>query len=289
MYLLLVASVVWGFSFGLIGNRLAGVPAPLVALVRLSLSLLVFVPFARRMAWRTGLQLAGIGAVQFGFMYLTYIASFGFLKSHEVALFTVFTPVYVALLDDARRGRFAPASLAAAALAVVGAGVLSWRGLATPAPLIGFALVQVSNICFAFGQVAYRGVMAHLPGHADEHVFAWLYLGAVAVVLPTGLHRLQAGPVALTPEQWGVLAYLGLVASGICFFLWNTGARRTGSGMLAVLNNAKIPLAVAVSLLVFGERATSPARLLLGGGLITAAALLAMRLGPREHGVRIQK
>jgi drug/metabolite transporter (DMT)-like permease len=274
MRLLLLVSLCWGFSFGLIGNRLAGVPPALVALVRLALSLGVFLPFARRLAWRTGLCLAGVGAVQFGAMYLAYITSFGYLKSHEVALFTVFTPIYVALLDDARRRRFAPANLAAAALATAGAAIVSWQGLATPAPLIGFALVQVSNACFAFGQVAYRGMMARLPDYGDVQVFAWLYAGAVVVVLPAGLHRLQAGPVSITPNQWAVLAYLGLIASGVCFFLWNTGARRVGGGVLAALNNAKIPLAVAVSLAIFGEQA-QPLRLLTGGAAIAAAVLLA--------------
>jgi drug/metabolite transporter (DMT)-like permease len=285
MRLLLLVSLVWSFSFGLIGNRLAGVPPPLVALVRLTLSLLVFLPFARRVPWRTGLRLAGIGGVQFGLMYLAYIASFGFLKSHEVALFTVFTPIYVALLNDAGQRRFAPANLAAAGLAVAGAGIVSWQGLTSSAPLIGFALVQASNVCFAFGQVAYRSVMSHLPDQSEEHSFAWLYLGAVAVVLPAGLHRVTAHLPAITPAQWGILVYLGLVASGICFFLWNLGARRTGSGMLAVLNNAKIPLAVAVSLLVFGEH-TAPVRLILGGSLIGLAALLTRTAGAAKIGDR---
>lgn len=273
MLLLLLVSLIWGFSFGLIGNHLVGLPPPLVALVRLGFSLLVFIPFAHRLAWRTGVRLAGVGAVQFGIMYLAYIASFAYLKSYEVALFTVFTPIYVALLDNASRRRFNPANLAAAVLAVSGAGIVSWHGLATPAPLIGFALVQISNACFAFGQVAYRDIMAKQQAHGDIQVFAWLYLGAVAVVLPAGLFHLQAGHVTITPMQWVILAYLGLVASGVCFFLWNTGARCVGGGMLAVLNNAKIPLAVAISLLIFGEHA-APMRLLIGGSVIAMAALL---------------
>jgi drug/metabolite transporter (DMT)-like permease len=42
------------------------------------------------------------------------------------------------------------------------------------------------------------------------------------------------------------------------------------------MNNLKIPLAVLVSFLVFGESANLP-RLLAGGGLVLAAALLPTR------------
>ncbi|MEJ5203017.1 MAG: EamA family transporter, partial [Anaerolineales bacterium] len=62
----------------------------------------------------------------------------------------------------------------------------------------------------------------------------------------------------------------GLVASGIGFFLWNFGARRTNAGALAIFNDLKIPLAVTVSLLVFGEK-TNVLNLLTGGALVLAA------------------
>jgi len=63
------------------------------------------------------------------------------------------------------------------------------------------------------------------------------------------------------------------VASGLGFWLWNAGARRVSAGTLAVFNDLKIPLAVAVSLLVFGEQTDLP-RLLMGGTLVLAALLL---------------
>ena len=45
------------------------------------------------------------------------------------------------------------------------------------------------------------------------------------------------------------------------------------------MNDLKIPLAVVVSLLIFGEKANMP-RLLVGGGLLLAA-LVMQRLGTR--------
>jgi len=75
------------------------------------------------------------------------------------------------------------------------------------------------------------------------------------------------------------LVYLGAVASGLGFFLWNVGARKVNGGTLAVFNDLKIPLAVAVSLIFFGEKASLP-HLLIGGTVVVAALLL------NEWGVR---
>lgn len=83
-------------------------------------------------------------------------------------------------------------------------------------------------------------------------------------------------PASLSLSQGLTLAYLGLVASGLGFFLWNVGATRVSAGELAVMNNAKIPLAMACSLLVFGERA-DPLRLLASLALLGAAVGLADR------------
>jgi drug/metabolite transporter (DMT)-like permease len=71
-----------------------------------------------------------------------------------------------------------------------------------------------------------------------------------------------------------VLLYLGALASGVGFFLWNIGVTKTGTGTLAVMNNAKIPLAVGCSLLFFGEHADLP-RLAISLVLLTTAVWFA--------------
>ena len=277
MVLLVIVSLVWAFSFGLIGNQLAGLPPAWLAWVRLALSALVFLPFARRLPWKAALALFATGSVQFGLMYLAYMTSFRYLQSHEVALFTVVTPLFVAGLDDLCGRKFRPWNLLAATLAVAGAGLIKWQAVQTIAPLKGILLVQVSNLCFAAGQLAYRAVMARLPPPvSDRRVFFWLHFGGFAVLTPLALPLARATtPPALTLTQWAILAYLGVIASGIGFFLWNRGARLVNAGQLAVLNNLKIPLGVAVSLLVFRESAGLAT--LLAGALLIIVALLPVR------------
>jgi len=272
---LIFVSLVWAFSFGLIKGQLSGLDPNFVAATRLAISLLVFLPFfrPRQLNKRLAARLMLTGAVQYGLMYAAYNASFAHLQAHQVALFTIFTPLYVTLIHDALQRRFTPPALAAALLAVAGTALVQGLALLEPGMLAGFALVQLSNLAFAFGQVDYRAVMSAHPRATDRGAFALLYLGgALAAGIPAVFTTPWAG-LQLTAQQGLALLYLGAVASGACFFLWNKGARRVSAGALAVFNNAKIPLAVAVSLLVFGEQADLP-RLLAGGAVLLAALLL---------------
>lgn len=262
MLLLLLASLLWAFSFGLI-KRLSGLDGAFISAARLGLALLVFLPLLRlpRITARTGWPLTGIGAVQFGLMYLAYNESFRFLQAHEVAVFTLSTPIFVALVADAFERTLRPRALLAAVLAVAGGALVVVKGAPSAATWTGVALVQLSNLAFALGQVLYRRIQPRLPGVRERDVFALLYAGGFAVTLPVMLLRTNFATLPLTATNLSILLYLGIVASGVGFFLWNRGTTQVTPGVLAVMNNTKIPLAVAASLLVFGERTHLPSLL----------------------------
>ncbi len=281
MLYLLTASLIWSLSFGIVGNVLSGLPAAWLATARLAIAAAVFLPFARRVPLRLGLALGLIGAVQFGLMSLAYLSSFRYLQSHEVALFTVMTPVYVAVLNDLISRKFHRANLLAALLAVAGAGLILWKGVPTRAPLVGFLLVEASNLCFAAGQMAYRELLRRAPCPPPDHrAFFWLYLGGICILAPLGLRDTLAACPHPTAAQLAALLYLGVLVSGLSYYLWNSGARRVPAGALAVMNNLKIPLGVAASLLLFGERAGGPG--LWAGTLLVLSALIpALRLSGR--------
>jgi drug/metabolite transporter (DMT)-like permease len=244
----------------------------------LSLALLVFLPFLRLKAVpsRTRWMLFGIGALQFGVMYLAYNESYRLLRSAEVALFTLTTPVLVTLVADAFERKLRVQGLLAALLSVLGGACIVFRTTAVEGTLLGVALVQFANLTFALGQVLYRRVRPTFAGTKDVEVFGVLYAGAVAVVLPASLLRTDFAALSVTATQAGILLYLGVVASGLGFFLWNRGATQVSPGTLAAMNNAKVPLAVASSLLLFGEQVDLP-RLLVGGAVLAVAVLVAER------------
>ncbi|MCS3461198.1 carboxylate/amino acid/amine transporter [Aeromonas sp. BIGb0445] len=275
MNYLIGVTLLWSFSFSLIGVYLAGqVDAYFSVLTRILLASLVFLPFLRKRWLRPdlALKLMGLGAIQLGLMYLFYYHSFLLLTVPEVLVFTIFTPLYVTLIHDLLERRFKPSYLGAAALAVLGAAVIRFDGL-TESYLLGFLVVQGANLCFALGQVGYKVLMAREAQQPPQHaVFGCFYLGALAIALPAWW-LLGKPQYPSTGLQWGILLWLGVVASGLGYFLWNKGATLVSSGVLAIMNNALIPAGLLVNLLLWGRETDLP-RLALGGLLMLASLWL---------------
>jgi len=276
MIYLLVTSFIWAFSFGLIKNQLSGLDANLVAFLRLFISFMIFVPFLSLKTLKhtyknkgLTIHLLAIGSIQFGLMYSTYIYSFQYLKAYEVALFTILTPIYVTLINDfVNKKGIDITSALSALLAVVGAGVIVFKRLNDDMFLTGILLVQASNLCFAAGQIYYKNLMAKLPlGVHSSEIFAIPYLGGFLITLIFALGSVKWTGLTMNVSQLGSIIYLGLIASGLCFFLWNKGATLVKASTLAVMNNAKIPLAVLCSIFIFGEH-LEWTRVIIGGGIM---------------------
>lgn len=250
-------TLLWAFSFSLIGEYLAGqVDAYFAVLTRVALALLVFLPFLLRYRGSIGyaISLMLLGAVQLGVMYLFYYHSFLFLSVPQVLVFTIFTPIYITLLYDLLSGRFNARFLVAAVFAVAAAAVMR-EGIPAPDYWLGFMIVQGANLCFAAGQVGYKKLLMAQPSQMDQHLaFGWFYLGALLIALPAWwFFGTSSYPQTLT--QWTVLFWLGLVASGFGYYAWNKGAAQVSSGTLAVMNNALIPAGLLVNLLLWNRTA----------------------------------
>ncbi len=269
-------TALWAFSFSLIGVYLAGqVDSYFAVLVRVTLAMLVFLPFLRPSLLRGKQRLAlmALGAIQLGVMYTFFYHSFLLLSVPEVLLFTIFTPVYIALLDDLMFKRFTPIYLVTAVLAVIGAGVIRYDGVDSGFWL-GFLVVQGANLCFAIGQVGYRRLASGLPPTLAWHnVFGWFFIGAMLVALPAFLLFGNNSALPATSLQWGVLAWLGLVASGVGYFAWNQGATKVDAGTLAIMNNALVPAGLVVNLVIWNRDAELD-KLLLGAAIMGASLWL---------------
>jgi len=272
---LLAASLIWAPSFGLIKGRLVGVDPVAVAAFRLALAAAAFAPLlvGARLPRRTVTAALALGMLQFGLMYVLYIASYAWLPAWMVAVFTVFTPVYVFLLSDLAERRLRVRHLAAALLAVVGAGVIVVTGLPAGADWRGVVLLQGANLCFAAGQLLFTRLERKAGGN-EASLLAWMYQGAALFTVVVMLVRGNDVTVGWDPQALLTVAYLGLVPTALGFYLWNRGAARVGPGLLAGANNLKVPLAVLVSWLAFGESA-SYARVLLGLAVMVAGLFVA--------------
>ncbi|MFC0047921.1 EamA family transporter [Rheinheimera tilapiae] len=278
MQLLWLVTAIWAFSFSLIGEFLAATVDPYLAVSsRMLLALLLFSPFLfkYRTASTQALQLAGIGAVQLGLMYLLLYHSFLYLSVAEVLLFTILTPVYISVLDYYwRYKKLHWRWLGPALLAVAGALVMRYQQLSTDF-WFGLLLIQGANLCFAFGQVAYRRLALGSVG-TQKHQFGWFFVGATVVSLTATALFANWQRVPETKLEYGILLWLGLVASGLGYWLWNAGARQVSANQLAVMNNVLIPAGLLVNF-AFWQHAVNWWTLAAGSVLILLSLVWAMR------------
>lgn len=285
MAYLVAVTLLWAFSFSLIGEYLAGqVDSDFAVLSRVLLAGLLFLPLTywRGVAGALKLGMTAVGMLQFGVTYFCLYRSFGFLSVPEVLLFTVTTPIWVALIDDGLYRRFSPIALLAAVLAVVGAVVIRYDGI-TSDFLVGFLLLQVANAAFAGGQVGYKHLLQRVPTDVPAWgFFGYFFAGALLVSGPAFLLFGDVSMLPATPVQWGVIAWLGLAASGLGLFFWNRGACLVDAGSLAVMNNALVPAGLLVNLVIW-NRDADLLRLAMGGSLIVFSLWVNARFSRRAE------
>lgn len=284
MPLLIITTVLWAFSFSLIGEYLAGhVDSYFSALVRVGLAALVFLPFLRVKGQRCKVLLMYmlVGALQLGVMYVLSFRAYLYLTVPEFLLFTIFTPLYVTLIYDLISGnKLRWGYLFSAGLAVLGAAIIRYDKLSDHF-WFGLLLVQGANICFAIGMVGYKRLMEihPMPQHS---AFSWFYLGAFLVTVVAWLVAGNPQHLPTTHVQWGILVWLGVVASGLGYFMWNYGATQVDAGTLGIMNNVHIPAGLLVNLAIWQEQPDWPGFII--GGIVILASLWVHRrwVAPRS-------
>lgn len=279
MWRLVAVSIIWAFSFGLIKGKLTGLDSGLVASIRLILCFLCFMPFIFKVSQqKMRLRLMLLGIVQFGIMYLAYIQSYQYLPGYLVAVFTIFTPFYVIALNiifdkNSRNAKALTVALGAVMLSIAGAAVIVFKAPGQDEFLMGFLILQVANIAFAIGQWNYQR-WADQSSNAGN--MAWMYLGAALFASLLSFPQLNWSEIVISDEQILVLLYLGVIASGLCFYLWNSGSKQVSPATLAVMNNGYIPVAVIASIVLFSED-VDVVRLAIGGGLIFLSVVISYK------------
>lgn len=285
MALLIITTILWAFSFSLIGEYLAGhVDSYFSVLMRVGLAALVFLPFLRLrgQTLKTILLYMLVGAMQLGIMYLFSFRAYVYLSVSEFLLFTVLTPLYITLIYDLlSKRRLRWGYVLSALLAVAGAAIIRYDKVSDHF-WTGLMFVQLANISFAIGMVGYKRLMEIHP-MPQHNAFAWFYMGAfiVAVVAWFMLGNPQKLPT--TTLQWSVLVWLGVVASGLGYFMWNYGATQVDAGTLGIMNNVHVPAGLLVNLAIWQEQPHWPSFII--GGTVILASLWVHRhwVAPRSE------
>lgn len=259
MVYLIIASIIWSFTFGLVKYNLANLDANFVAFLRVLLALPIPLFFLKtsNLNKKQILSFVALGGVQYGIMYLSWTRSFFYINAHLVGLFTAMTPLYITLISAIYQKHLAWLNTVTSIASFLSICIIYYDDFnSIPGLLEGFILVQIADISFAFGQLTYKNFRGKLPGLNDLDVFALMMLGAlIPTAIATTISHGWTFFAQISPEQFGIILYLGIVSTGLCLFLWNKGACMVNTGTLAIMNNLKIPLGVLVSIFIFQEKA----------------------------------
>ena len=269
MLYLIIATICFSLSFGLIKSQLAVLPSDFVVLTRLALATLIFLPFARKINFKKHLLAILIGAIQFGIMYLCFIKAFKYLQGNEIALLTTTTPIFVALWSILFGERFRIIYIICILLSVIGAGIIVWQNISFDMIVKGVLLMEATNCSFALGQVLWEKYV----GSVKADLMASAYLGATLLVLPFAISSVNFMAIKLSLPQMFSLLYLALIPTAIGFWLWNRGSILVKYSTLAVMNNLKIPLGVLFSIFIFHEQ-INIINFSIGAGIILFAILI---------------
>lgn len=273
MQKLIFVTIIWAFSFSLIGEFLSGkVDSYFAAFVRILLAFFVLLPFLRKTSFKFAFQISLIGAFQIGLMYIFYYNSFAYLTVSEVAIFTIFTPFYVTLFYDIMDKKFRPLYLISAFLAIFGAYVIKIGEISNDF-IIGFLLIQMANIFFALGQSGYKIIIKNNPQISQFNHFGYFFLGALVVSFIAFMIFGNFEKISPDLTQISILIWLGVVASGFGYYFWNKGASEVDSGVLAIMNNAVIPLAIVINFL-FWHKDIEIVKFLIGSFFMVFALVL---------------
>lgn len=230
--------------------------------------------------WRDVLGLAGM--VAFGMLGFNaaLLAAQRYAEPGFVAAMIGGTPLFLAIVVPALRGR-RPAPLAIVGALVVVSGVLvlsgggSWHG---PGLLLS-VLVLLGEVMFTVSGV---GVTRRL-GVVEASTWA----SAAAAVIGAAISTIGSGPAAAWPmpsgRQWAALVVLGVLVTAVAFVAWYTAVTTLGADRAGVLIGL-MPVSGFVTSVLLGAQPVTltgiGGALLVGLGCAVGLRRPTARLGP---------
>ena len=253
MFYLIVTTVIWSFSFSLIGNSLSpDINSWSLAFSRAAIACILFSRWINfKIPISYIIKIIFIGALQIGIMYILYLNAFSYTSVQRILLFTITTPFYVTMISQIINKEIKLFAFFITLLSILGALIIRMTDFDT-SDFIGLILVQLANLCFASGQVLYKAMKADSKISTNVYTdFSFFFIGASLITFI----GLIVSPVSYTYpntiSQWFLVLWLGVGASGIGYYFWNYGATKVKVETLATMNNLVIPLGLFVEIIFF--------------------------------------
>jgi drug/metabolite transporter (DMT)-like permease len=270
-----LVAVLWGIPYLLIAVALTGFDATFVAWARVALAAVVLAvvvgPRSLACTLRGRLPaVCGFAVVQFTVPLVLIAEAERSVPSSLVGCLVASEPLWIALLASRmdRAQRTGPAGAAGLLAGLVGVGIL--LGV-EPAGGVGAAvLVLGATGCYAVAALLVTRLAGSVP-------VLHLVAAGLAISALTLLPLVVAAPPSQVPGARAIAALTGLaiVCTAVAFPLWFALIARVGAARAALVTYASPVVAVALGVVLLGER---PGRLApLGLALVLAGSWVASR------------
>lgn len=257
---------VWGATFVSTKALIAaGLTPAEIFLMRFALGYLCILPLAPRRLRaenrRDEAAFAAAGVCGGSLYFLLENVALEYAPASNVSLLVCTAPVWTALAagradrgERMTRRQAAGAALAAAGMALV---VLNGRFVLHISPT-GDLLALAAALSWMGYSLVIKRLGARYPA---SFIARKVFFYGMATILPVFAFRPFAatGELLARPVVWANLLFLGVVASGFCYALWNAVMRRLGAVRATnyIFFNPLVTMLTAA--LCIGERITAPA------------------------------
>jgi len=287
---LLALVLIWGVNFSVIKVALQEMHPLVFNALRFPLAALALYAMVRsRPGPRVRLErgdrahLVGLGILGNVAYQLVFIYGIDATLAGNAAVLLATTPVWIILLSTVLGHESPPGGVWLGVLATVAGMVLVVLGgprrVALGGETLAGDLLMISaSVIWSVYTVGGRNLTRK---YGSLRVTAWtIWVGTPALVV---LAIPYAGDLALaeiSPLAWGSVAYAGVLAIAVAYFLWYHGVRRLGSSRTAIYSNLVPVVALVTAWIWLGER---PGALQLVGAAVVIGGLTLAR-GVRRRG-----
>lgn len=277
--LLLLTMVAWGSTFVVTKELIRFWPPFTLALVRVAIGSLVLLPLALarhrravRLPWRTILFMGLIGVALY---YIAFNVAMLYTSASQGALVQSCIPAITALVAVVwLRERASLLRWLGIALSVMGVMIVFSGNAAggSSSALLGNALMFAAVVCWGI----YTSLAKRVAGF-DSLVITVCVTGTGAVLLlPLSVYEIAtAGLQPLPPVGWLGVLYLGGVASGVAYLLYNASLRHLDASEVGVYTNLIPVVGVLTGVVMLGEPLSM--RAIVGGAVVMSGVWITGR------------
>ncbi|WP_242652810.1 DMT family transporter [Pseudodesulfovibrio hydrargyri] len=240
----LLAVTIWSGNFLIASGFVDDIPPVTLAALRWLTATAVFLPFAKRdmrrdmralLDNRLELAVAAITGVTL-FNTLVYVSA-RTTDTVNMALFASTTPVFVVILARIfLKERISLLRWTGLAVAIAGMLAIATRGSLDVLVHLTFRAGDIVMLTAGFLWAVYTILVKCKPPTISQNAYlgATFLLGTVPLVPAALIEQWFAPAWTFTPAVLGAVLYIGVLASLVAFFLWNSAIMHIGPGNTAL-------------------------------------------------------